>query len=275
MVLLKQSGASPGGATVVYPNAVGPYCTVAPASLTWNFNKTPYGDVADFGVNAPWSPGDVILLNLTLIAAMRTPSGVGSATIAVTSDQTLSGQQIGNTAFIDALQFYWGCVAARTRVRMADGTTRAIRDVRDGDRVAGEDNTTWVVSGVTTGEERKPMVRVTTADGASVLVTDGHPVMTPAGPLVARALAVGDSVITDAGRSTIVAIEEEMCDEGVFNLLLDAADGSTPPLASFYADGILVGDDRMQAMVERATNDAMAQAALDELLESAYVAPAF
>ncbi len=275
LVLLKTQGASPGGGTVVFPGNIGAGCAAAGLGLSWNFNSSStYGAVTDFGQNAPWSPGDVILLNLNLTAVMNTPSGQEQVTIAVTSDQsgTLSGKQVGNTYFIDALQFYWGCVAGHSLVRLADGSERPLRAVRRGDRVAGAAGRVWVVARCTIGVEDEPLVELETERGARVSVTEGHPVLTPNGPRIARSLRSGDTVVTERGPQRVVRVIRSHSAEPVFNLALVSESGASPLGAAFFAGGVLVGDERMQAAVEREANEAASRAALEAMMTTARAA---
>ena len=268
LVLLKRDGAAPGGATVVYPNDVASACQIDGQVLNWNFNSGPF-NAADFGVPVPWSYGDVILMALNLTAKVNGPSGQSSCNLAVTSDQSgASGQQIGNTFFIDMLQFFWGCLAAHARVRMADGGEKAIRDVQIGECVAGPEGAIWWVSNIKTGTEKKPMFEIETEYGDTVLVTDGHPILTASGPRVARVLSLGDRIVTQRGDATIVQINQVSYDGAIFNLVLANEDGSSADAAAFYADGILVGDNQMQTVAERSAVAESAWEVLEALSRS-------
>lgn len=262
LVLIKQSGAtSGGGVTVTYPGGINASCQVAPAQLSWNFNP------ADFNQNPPWTSGDVILLNLNLIAAMN---GTTPVTVTVTSDQSgnLTAQQPDNTSFIDALQFYWGCLAAETEVRLADGSVKAVGNLKKGDRVLSTGGRTLTVFGLKTGRESKPMIEIASDGGHVVLVTDGHAIVTENGLKAARDVVVGDRLATSAGACAVQSVRSVSYDGAVFNPTLVDDDGTFPEQAAFLAGGIYVGDDRMQTKVEQAEVAKLASEAHRDLLQS-------
>lgn len=269
LVLVKPQGANPGGGTVIFPGTINDLCTVLPNRLDWNFDTSgEYGTVTDFGTQAPWSPGDTILMTLNLTATMTTPQGAGQAvTITVTSSSSVP-EPMQNTCFIDALQFYWGCVSGSALVRLPDGTERPLCDVGPGDRVQGPDGRVFVVSRYKIGVEDAPLVELVTTGAARVRVTDGHPVLTPHGPRVARSLTVGESIVTIRGSEAITSAARVVDRDPVYNLVLACEDGSLPDAAAFFAGGVLVGDDAMQAAVEQAANEAAARRQLDSLLAS-------
>lgn len=247
LVLVRQGGSTAGGGMVVtYPGSVAAACTVTPSSLTWTFNP------ADFQkAPPPWTSGDTILLNMSLIVQMN---GTTPVTVTVTSDQSgnIVGQQPDNTAFIDSLIFYWGCLAAESRITMADGSRKAVRDVTEGDRVQTAGGETMTVFATKTGREAKPMIRVTSASGRQLLVTDGHPIATSEGLKAARDLAVGDRILECDGVHAVHAVEAVSYDGAIFNLTLIDDAGAFPDHAAFLAEGIFVGDDRMQTRIEKA-----------------------
>ena len=106
------------------------------------------------------------------------------------------------------------CFVARTQVMMADGTTKAVEDVRPGDRVRSRSEKTDEGGRIETAEvEREFELRakgtllLRFADGASVEVTAVHPIyavgkgFTPAGNLV-----IGDKVAEDRdGKVAVLA----------------------------------------------------------------------
>lgn len=247
IVLIRQGGSTAGGGVVVtYPGSISASCTVTPSSLAWNFNP------ADFQQTPPpWTSGDTVLLNMSLITQMN---GSTPVTITVTSDQSgnIVGQQPINTAFIDSLIFYWGCLAAETRVTMADGSQRAVRDVVQGDRLQTAGGETMTVFATKTGREAKPMIRIVSDSGRELLVTDGHPVATSKGLVAAYDLTTGDRLLECDGDHAVRSVEQVSYDGAIFNLTLIDDAGAFPDHAAFLAEGIFVGDDRMQTRIEKA-----------------------
>lgn len=263
LVLIKQNGSKSGGGVVVtYPGTLASSCTVIPSMVTWTLNP------ADFKQTPPpWSSGDTILLNLNLVVAMN---GTIPVTITVTSDQSgnLVGQQPQNTSFIDALAFYWGCLAAETMVTLADGTEQAIRHMAKGDCVETGNGTVLTVRSIKTGRESKPMIEIATESGKRILVTDGHPILTETGMKTARSIAQGERIIEKDGAGVVCAINQVSYDGIVYNLVLEDANGCLPDHAAFLADGIVVGDDSMQTLVERADVSLVEQAIAQQLTAS-------
>ena len=247
LVLIRQGGSTPGGGIVVtYPSSIAPSCTVTPSTLTWNFKP------ADFKqAPPPWTSGDAILLNMSLIVQMN---GSTPVTETVTSDQSgnLDGQAPDNTKFIDTLVFYWGCLAAESQITMADGSQKPVCDVIQVDRVLSANGASMTVFATKTGREAKPMIEIASDSGRQVLVTDGHPIATADGLKAARDLVTGDGIFECDGAYAVRSVREVSYDGMIFNLTLVDADGGFPDHACFLADGIFVGDDRMQTRIEKA-----------------------
>lgn len=262
LILLRQNGSVSGGGKAVFPGDLNKYCQVTPAQLSWTLNP------ADFQQSPPpWSPGDIILLNLSLTVAMN---GNTPVVVTVTSDQSgnIVGQQPQNTAFIDALMFYWGCLAGETLIEMADGSHKAVRDIAVGERVRSHNGTWLQVHSAKLGREAKPMIEIECGAGVKALMTDGHPVLTENGLKAARDLAAGDAVRVAGGYATIHSVSAVSYDGMVHNLTLVDENGDFPDQAAFLAGGLWVGDDRMQTKVEQASLDATMRSTDQHLSES-------
>lgn len=74
------------------------------------------------------------------------------------------------------IQLMWGCLGKNTGILMADGTVRAIRDIRIGDTVRCYCGYA-TVNNIWKGPEEEPCITVT-AGGKSVIMTGSHPVLT-------------------------------------------------------------------------------------------------
>jgi hypothetical protein len=163
------------------------------------------------------------------------------------------------------IEFAWSCLAAGTQVRLGDGSARAIETVAVHQPVlsrlaqpvmsagnAGlnglpEARLTAVDRSV--GVERIPMVRIADELGHSLLLTGGHPVITVRGPVLARDLRPGDLVLTERGPSRLARVERETYAGNVYNLKLGTVEelaAHPGAQATFFANGILVGDGRLQ-----------------------------
>ncbi|MEU6076712.1 polymorphic toxin-type HINT domain-containing protein [Micromonospora sp. NPDC047074] len=123
-----------------------------------------------------------------------------------------------------------------TLVRMADGSTKPISEVRVGEKVLSTDPTTgrtgaFAVTAVIVGEGRKELVEVEVdTDGptgsatASVTATEGHPFWSPERDTWVEAgdLAAGERLLTSTGGTgTVLATRERTERERVYNLTVD------------------------------------------------------
>ncbi|MFI6246988.1 Hint domain-containing protein [Streptomyces sp. NPDC051016] len=93
-----------------------------------------------------------------------------------------------------------------TRVLLANGRTKAIKDLKPGDKVKSTDPVlggpgTQTVTATIKGHGTKHLVRLTLANGKSVTATDGHPIWLPKPHRWAKAseLRSGDWLQTSAG----------------------------------------------------------------------------
>ena len=135
------------------------------------------------------------------------------------------------------------CFTAGTLISMADGSFKNIEDVRVGDKVKGSD-------GINTVLELKPSTHSGfkySINGSGYFVTQGHPFMTQDGwkafnPEIAmeinptleiKKLQIGDVLIREEGRETIISIDLHQNDENIYNFELDGT-------KDYYADGYLV-----------------------------------
>ena len=144
----------------MFPALIGQYCNVTPGQLRWTLNP------ADFQQNPPpWTSGATLLFNLSLTVAMN---GNTPVVITVTSDQSgnIVGRQPQNSVFIDALTFYWGCLAGETLIEMAYGSCKAVREITVGERVRSLHGAWLEVHGTKSGREAKPMFEIECGSGA-------------------------------------------------------------------------------------------------------------
>lgn len=148
---------------------------------------------------------------------------------------------------IKPIMYVWHCLAAGSKITLADGTTKAVEDFRQGMEVKSGNGTTKVRATLAQPHTGTVYV-VTTRGGASLTCSGTHPVMTPDGPMQASSLVKGSMIRTLNGTDTVTEVEmREMKHEGLFNLLLDCPRNQ----ASFYANGFLVGDYQVQVELPR------------------------
>ena len=175
--------------------------------------------------------------------------------VTITSDPTTDPT---NPYFkkIAELQVFFSCLAEGTRVALADGSTATIEALKEGDKLLVDaGGRAEAVDSKLKGLEQVPMVRLKTAKGHELLLTDGHPVVTPDGPVLAGLLRAGQQVLTREGPDALAVVGREMFAKPVWNLNVGAPPASlNDPAATgatFFAEGIQVGDNVMQFVENR------------------------
>jgi len=157
---------------------------------------------------------------------------------------------------IPELQVFFSCVAEGTDIQLPNGATAKIEALGEGTEVLVDAHgTAEKVDSKLKGHEEVPMVRLLTNSGHSLLITDGHPVMTPKGPVLAGSLKPRDEVITLNGTEALSAVTREKSDRPVWNLNVGTPPASLNDLSvkgkTYFAGGILVGDNVMQFVENR------------------------
>ncbi len=164
----------------------------------------------------------------------------GSFELSTTADRSQ-----GNVGKVDWMNLLWGCVKRGTRVLMADGSERPIEDVRPGDRVLCDaQGGSATVRDVLRGTEER-LVAFSTTNGRQLLCTADHPLFTNEGTLTAEQVHGNCRLYgPDGGELVLDGIWDLPGDE-VYNLCLEmpGADGEG---GTFFAEGILVGDNALQ-----------------------------
>ncbi|MFT3771818.1 MAG: Hint domain-containing protein [Minicystis sp.] len=151
---------------------------------------------------------------------------------------------------------------------MADGATRPIESIHDGDLVLtpnAEGDLRLTISDTAKGFEVVPMVRIEDERGHSLLMTEMHPIkVVGRGMVMAKYLQTGDMVETKEGPSHLVKVARESYDGAVHNLKV----GSSAEVQNLgqdqtvvYANGFLVGDGQIQSRYEAMEEQAMAHPA--------------
>jgi hypothetical protein len=151
-----------------------------------------------------------------------------------------------------------GCFVAGTRVRMADGTEKAIETLQIGEKVlacdGGKQITTTILALITPPPKR--VYKLTFSDGQTLTLTDSHPVATTEGwkalsvehakqenpDLSVTALQIGDSVCTTYGACTLTSILPLQGVRQIYNITVDAPH-------TFYAGGILVHNKMLNSEI--------------------------
>lgn len=232
-----------GGCNAWGPNAqsffTAPATTISPdhKKITWNWQPTNFGA-------APACIQQGHRMNYVFVLQVSSSGNPVSASITSTAPHVPGS----NAIQIAQLQAYMGCFAAGTRIKMADGTWRPIEHFEmASERVASSGGRTLGVAGNTSGREDE-MIRIIDRKGHTLLLTEGHPVVTRnRGVVLAKALTTSDTVITDEGDSRLVTVARVPFGGKVYNLDLGMAGESFgKDDTTMYAEHILVGDRRMQ-----------------------------
>jgi len=161
------------------------------------------------------------------------------------------------------MQFRWSCLAENSKIVMADGREKPIQDVEIGDRVQSGGSGQWLsVIDVTRGTESAPIVELETADGAKLLVTQGHPMFDGNGKATrADELAVGSVIKSSTGTTKVTKLNRKPFAGKVYNLKLGTEhqiEGLDVGSINMFANGLSVGDSRSQWVLEMARERQMA-----------------
>ncbi|WP_257165102.1 Hint domain-containing protein [Bradyrhizobium sp. SRS-191] len=202
-----------------------------------------------------YQPHSGLAFNMTWqIKAIR-PNGRPTTITALVSN-TLE-RNSANTLIVRNVDLQWGCLPTGTLVTMANGTQKPIEQISPMELVLGPDGKPWQAVGKLTGDEAELIV-VTAEDGTVARMTGEHPVIVGRDEqgrprwLLAWHLAAGTSLTTAKGVSKVAKVERQAYGGKVYNIALRPQGASETPArgASFYADGLLVGDQTMQGLPE-------------------------
>lgn len=136
----------------------------------------------------------------------------------------------------DKLYLLWGCLEENTRIEMADGSSKCIRDIRIGESVRGKNGFSKVLN-IIQGQEEQ-LLCIETAGGVRICSTEDHIFCTSRGNIKAGELCGADLLKTTQGDAAITGIYP-VKGGTVYNLDLEG-DGF------FYAEGIQNGDFKNQ-----------------------------
>lgn len=163
------------------------------------------------------------------------------------------------------MSIWWGCLPTGTEITLSGDKRVPIQQVAVGQKVMSDDHGRMLtVVDVVEGTERKPLVRIVDDHGNALTMTTTHAVpLASANVVQAQEMRIGDRIMTKDGLSTIVAVDRLEYEGPVYNLVLGTAeelgtisrDGTT-----MYANGVLVGDSRLQGAITQLRADEAAQA---------------
>jgi hypothetical protein len=146
--------------------------------------------------------------------------------------------------------YTWHCVAAGSKVLLADGKSKKIEDIKGGEevKIGNYGEVLLVVDTFGAKKEAEQVLALITQAGHELLITHMHPVLTTEGLVAARDLVAGDQVLTDKGPSPVKSIKSRKYSGMVYSLgvgpapnISCAAESST----CYFANGILIADNRV------------------------------
>ncbi|MBK3802469.1 hypothetical protein GAY33_25205 [Azospirillum brasilense] len=229
--------------------------------------RPPYNDAGD-AIEFPsknWTADTQSFFSARVTVIFEDHERHGSGWSSIVSSLKPDTDPKDGVAFIKPIVFVWHCLVAGTQITLADGTTKAVEDFTSEDVVVSGDGTR-PVQATLAQPHSGPITVLEFADGATLAGSATHPVVTPAGTVHAGALAVGDTVLTRHGTTTVTATRQEIqTGGGLFNLwLVPEGDGPT----TMIANGIVVGDYQIQVQLLRdaAQDDRAVRAKLPESL---------
>ncbi|MHD0317740.1 Hint domain-containing protein [Fusobacterium sp. THCT1E2] len=130
------------------------------------------------------------------------------------------------------------CLEENTRILMADGTQKPIKEIRIGERVMSDSGENQIVKNVWQGREEH-MMCIELKNGSKITLTENHPVKTTKGIKRADAIDENDEIVMAYGEkykiSSISCIEYG---NRVYNLDISGN--------FMIAEGIAVGDFEVQ-----------------------------
>lgn len=239
-------------------------------TVVWDFTALDFGSATDLICG-----GDGTDIQFSLV--LQVPDQANPGQVIVASQTSVPGTVVPTYRGPNAgalatpmLALVAGCLHPDTRITLADGSTRAIGELRgEGEPVRSLGGVETFVVGTVDGEE-ETLYRVVAADGREVLASSEHPFVGADGGWIAAAnLAPGTRVLTDQGAVEVRTVETVPYGGPVHNLLLDRSpDALHRDTETFYANGFLVGGHDAQqrlAQAQRAAPERVAPRVPPEL----------
>jgi|GEM_PF-5870912 len=256
--------ATGGGCTQIQTTSTASAFSAVGQTVNWNFGDTTQTQsgskwVQYGSLNNPaptcWTSGGSYsyIFNFTVVDTTND-------SIPVFVNNTDSPPPAGNEALVSPLSISYGCVAARTPVPLSNGKIKPASEINVGDTLlAGpKPNQRGLVVNTYIGNEFLPMVQLATAT-RSILVTEGHPILTTKGMVEARHLKVGSKVETVDGVESLITAKLVPPPNGkselVYNFDVTSLSGKRMD-RHYVAAGFLNGDNSVQSRLARA-NEAL------------------
>ncbi|ALU45959.1 Hint domain-containing protein [Pseudoalteromonas rubra] len=177
------------------------------------------------------------------------------------------------------LQVVYSCLAKGSLITLANGKQVPIEQLSVGDTVLGasqfapDQHIPLEIEDISIGVEAIPMVKLTTASGKTLLLTESHPVVTVSGLSAwANKVEAGDQIRTQGGIEMITGVEEVKYNDNVYNLKLKRTSSDekhvTGETFTMFANGFQVGDLATQSDTEFSDSEITTQDVLSNLPEA-------
>jgi hypothetical protein len=168
---------------------------------------------------------------------------------AVASADTPLPPDTNGIKYIKPIWLVYHCVLPGTMITLDDGTTLPIEKITSNHAVQiDESGASLAIRGNSIARHNGPVFRLTTRR-REIVVSYGHVILSPDGPVAAHDLRSGEQIQTLDGPDEIVAIKTEPYHGLMYNLEIN--DPKSENGSTLYANGIRVGDMRMQASHRR------------------------
>ena len=219
-------------------------------TFSWDLNNINFGSASFLKCG---TSGDKIQYNLLLSTTDTTTnhqvSASQSSKVDVLTPQTISP----GVMKIPMLSMVQGCLVEGTLVTLDNGKQVPIETITgEGERVMAAGGISLDVIGTTIGEEEFILALKTNTH--SLELTNNHPVVMFDGSIQpASQIKIGDNIITDKGIEKVHEISIQKNLRKVYNLIVHSGEGNTHSSDGgfFYANGILVGDQRVQQATQK------------------------
>lgn len=166
---------------------------------------------------------------------------------------------VTHSVTMPSLKLNWGCVAGETKVVMAGGQQKMIKDVQIAERVVTGNGEMAVVNDIMRGQEN--IIWNVKAFGKEIIkVTGAHPFQTKAGMKMAEDLIETDELLMGDGSYALIEYRfEQYYGDMVYNLELGDA-------KSFIGNGYVIGDNAQQGDCMRAADEKNKRSVSNEIL---------
>jgi hypothetical protein len=197
-----------------------------------------------------------VYVNRDKVASLDPKNGKKTEYVIMIMDTESSACYALGSLKVAAPRSHGGCFSMTTKIKMADGSEKAIGLLSKGEKVLNPltGKSQEIVNLIEGPEADKAMYEIGYGS-AKVTVTENHPFMTSKGLRAAKNLKNGDLVIDEAGKFVALNVANKLAvnpAQVVRNITL--AGDNTEKAHMVLADGIVTGDLYLQKKLEKKSN---------------------